>query len=420
MVNVLKTQNNITICTDIMREVDTVSIVLGVRTGSRDENTSNNGISHFLEHMAFKGTENRDYIEIAESVDNVGGSINACTSKERTLYYIKLMKDDLEFGIDILSDIFQNSIFPEEEIEKERGVILQELSATLDTPDDVVFDYFYETAFGQSQLGKTILGSSENIKKLVKSDFTSYLNTQYSTQNSVLSICGNVDSDEVFNLSEKYLTKLTNVNVKTPEIGKYHGGIMIKHKEDLEQMQCLIGFDSIDYKNDDVYKASVLSSILGSGMSSRLFQEIREKRGLVYTVSSWNDSYSDCGLFTIYAGTSPDKVDEFLSATKIELLKICENITDEEMKRVLKQSQCSIVMSKESTSSRAKKHCTDYLHLEKCVDYSEIIQKISSITKNDLYHMANKIFSSTPTLTLYGNTNKLKINYDNFECFFRK
>ncbi|QED22847.1 M16 family metallopeptidase [Candidatus Deianiraea vastatrix] len=413
MQSLAKTSRNIRVFTDVMKEVDTVSIVLGVKTGSRNENAQNNGISHFLEHMAFKGTTTRDYIELAEIVDNAGGSINAYTSKERTLYYIKLLKEDLELGIDILSDIFQNSIFPEEEIEKERGVILQELSMTMDTPDDVVFDYFYDTAFSNCQLGKTILGPAENIKNLQKKDFTDYLDRQYSIENSILSVCGNVDPDQVLRLAEKYLTKLDSKSVKNADVARYTGGQNFKHKDSLEQVQCLLGFESEKYSSEDIYKVSILSSILGSGMSSRLFQEIREKRGLVYTVSAWNDSYDDCGVFTIYAGTSPEKVDEFVSATRGELLKICENITDDEMKRVLKQAKAGIVMAKESTSSRAQKGCTDFLHLGRYLPYEEALNKIAAITKDDLYKMAQKIFKSTPTMTLYGNLKGVKSDVAN-------
>ncbi len=410
-----KISNEMRVFTDKASELDTATVVLGVKTGSRNETAENNGISHFLEHMAFKGTQKRNYLQIAEAIDNVGGYMNAYTSKENTVYYIKLMKDDIELAVDVLSDIFQNSTFPEEEIEKEKGVILQELSATLDTPDDVVFNYFHETAFAGNALERTILGPEENIKKFTKSDFNSYISSRYSAKNSVLSICGNINPEETQNLAQKYLSGLENHEVLQDTPASYTGGNFLKHKEDLEQIQCLIGFKSIDYTNDNYYTMAVLNSILGGGMSSRLFQEIREKRGLVYTISCWNDAYKDTGIFTIYAGTSPEKTDELLIAVKDEVLKICENITDDEMKRVVKQSQSGVAMTKESTSSRAKKGCNDLLMHGKYIPYEEILRNIAEVTKANVLKMASKIFTkSTPTLVLYGNLSGVKSEYSNF------
>ncbi len=409
-----KKVNNLQTFVDKIPHVDTVSIVFGVRSGSRNENEVNNGVSHFLEHMAFKGTETRDYVTLAKEIDNVGGHINAYTSKERTIYYVKLMKEDLKLGIDIISDIVQNSTFPEEEIEKERGVILQELSATLDTPDDVVFDYFYEAAFPKTTLGRTILGPAEIIKSLQKKDFQDYIGSRYSAQNSCLSISGNIDESNAFDLTERFFNKLPNFDIKEDEKAHYTGSGFIKHNENLEQVQCLIGFESKNYNSDDIYTLGVLSSILGSGMSSRLFQEIREKRGLVYTVSCFNDSYNDTGIFAIYAGTSPEKVDEFLHAARDELVKICDNITDEEMQRVLKQTKSGIAMSNESTNARAQKACTDYLHFGRFIDYKEIMEKIERITKNDIKRIAEEIFRSNSTLAIYGNTAEIKTDYQKF------
>lgn len=420
-ISILNLSNGLRIGVDKMKEVDTVSIVLGVKTGSRNETKENNGISHFLEHMAFKGTEKRNYLEIAEAIDNVGGYINASTSKEKTLYYVKLMKEDLELGIELLSDIFQNSIFPEKEIEKERGVILQELSATLDTPDDIVFDYFYEKVFEDSKLGMQIIGTADNIKRFQKVDFEEYISNQYSAKNTVLSVCGNVDEDVVLKLGEKYLSGLKNIDVKIPDSAKYSGGDYIKNKKDLEQVQCVIGFPSLDYHTNEIYKVSVMSNILGGGMSSRLFQEIREKRGLVYTVSCWNDSYSDTGVFTIYGGTSPEKVDEFLLSVKDEAFKITKDITDIEMNRVLKQVKAGIIMGKESTTGRAKKCCSDILSFDRYIEYKEVIDEISKITKDDIKNMAEKIFfSSKPTLVLYGNMTDIKTKYKEYSEFFQK
>lgn len=420
-VKITELSNKLRFFVDETKDVDTVTVVLGVQTGSRNETLENNGISHFLEHMAFKGTKTRTYKQIAEVVDNVGGVINAYTSKEMTAYYVKLMKEDVGLAIDILSDIFQNSIFPEEEIEKEKGVILQELSSTLDTPDDVVFDYFHEVAFKNSTLSKTILGTEENIKKFTKNDFVDYISSRYSVKNSALAICGNVNYDEIFKASEKYLSNLPFCDIETNVSAKYSGGYMFKNKKDLEQMQCLIGFESLNYMSDDYHKAMVLSSILGSGMSSRLFQEIREKRGLVYTISCWNDSYCDTGVFTIYAGTSPSKVDELILAVKDELLKICESITDEEMNRVLKQTQSGIAMTKESTSARAKKGCSDLLLRGNYLEYGDILKKIANITKNDVLDIAEKIFANAkPSLVLYGDMSQVKSEYQDFTRYFEK
>jgi predicted Zn-dependent peptidase len=400
---------------DTVPHVETVSIAFGVKSGSCDESEKNNGISHFLEHMAFKGTAKRDYLEIAKIIDNAGGYINAYTAKDRTVYYVKLMKNDLELGVDVISDIVQNSIFPEKEIEKERGVILQELSATLDSPDDVVFDNFYRDAFGENtSLGRTILGPKENIEKLQKNDFQSYIDSRYSTQNSCLAISGNVDQSKTSDIIDKYFSNLKTFTPSDSPKDQYSGGSSITHKEDLQQVQCVLGFKSEQYTSENKYAIGILSSILGGGMSSRLFREIREERGLAYTVSSFNDTYENTGLFGVYAGTSPDKVDEFLTATIDELKKISDGITDEEMSRVIKQTQSGIAMSNESTNSRSQKLITDNLHLGRVVEYSEIMEKIQNVTKQDIINLAQSIFKSKPTLTIYGNTKGIKSTYESF------
>lgn len=412
-INITKLPNSLRVITDRMESVDTVSVFLGVRTGSRNENDANNGISHFLEHMAFKGTKTRSYLDIAEAIDNVGGHMNAFTSKENTVYYIKLLKEDLELAIDILSDIFQNSIFLEEELEKERGVILQELAAGLDTPDDVVFDYYYDTAFKGSTLGSTIIGTAKNISSFKKESFENYIDTRYSAQNTVLSVCGNVEHDEVIRLANQYLGGLKDFDIQDNEPIEYKGGLFSKNKTELEQVQFVLGFPSISYLDDRIYTLSVAQAILGSGMSSRLFQEVREKRGLVYTVSCWNDSYCDTGIFTIYAGTSPEKVDELMITIQSEMNKMKNYITDEEMHRVIKQVKASIVMSKESTYSRGKKCVLEMLNAGRYIGYDEALMQIQSVSKDMIFSIMEDILHN-PTLSLYGNLSNIKTDLEQY------
>jgi predicted Zn-dependent peptidase len=415
IINNSRLTNNILIASDQMPDAQTVVLYVCVRVGSKYEDKDQNGISHFLEHMAFKGTKSRTYKQIASTIDNVGGIINAYTSKEHTCYHVKVIKKDLELAFDILSDIIQNSIFLEEEIEKERGVILQELAASLDSPSDVAFDMFSSIAFKDLPLGRTILGTAENISSFQRQDFIEYIDKYYYAGNIIIATAGNASHEEVLKLGEKYFSQIKDSNKNTKhEKNIYKGGRIIKSKNELEQTQFILGFKSYSHKDDKkFYATQIASSILGDGMSSRLFQEIREKRGLVYSVSTFGDYYDDIGLFGIYAGTSSNKLQELSESLLKELESFnASSITEEEVDKVINQFSAGLLMSSESSNARAQKLAYNFIRYNRYIPHAEIIEKVKSITKEEIASIvAEMLESKNATLSVYGN----KINEESLQ-----
>lgn len=396
--------NGFTTVVDTMNDVQSCTVAIGVGTGSTNETKKQNGISHFLEHMAFKGTKKRTAFEIANEVECFGGAMNAFTSLDKTVYYIKCQSVHLAKAVDILSDILLNSTFDSTELERERGVILQELAATIDTPDDIVFDFYKEQAYGDTPFGRTILGTENNIKSFQKNDFISYMESQYVPENLIFSVAGNVNAEEVFNLSEKYFSHLKQSEIKQKvEKPTYIGGNFIKKKEDLSQVQFIMGFESIPFTDDRYYIASVMSAILGRGMSSRLFQTVREQLGLCYTITSFYEAQKEAGLFTIYSGTSPENVDLLEKTVIDELKKATKNITQAELSKVLEQYKSSILFSNESTSSRAQKSIANLLSFQRLISEQEIIQGVEKITIGDIQSLLEETISGKITKVIYGN-----------------
>jgi predicted Zn-dependent peptidase len=400
--------NGLRVAADEMKEVETVSVGVFVNTGSLNESVEINGISHFLEHMAFKGTKKRTARQIAEEFEGIGGRINAYTSKEKTVYYAKVLKQHAEFAVEFLSDILQNSTFDEVELEKERGVILQEIAMTNDTPDDIVFDYFQETAYPNQAVGRSILGPVKNIKKFQRKHFSDYIGKQYNYENMAVVAAGAIKQSDLVKWSKKYFTKLGTKQIKPLEKSKYKGGEFKKDKK-LEQVNLVMGFNGVSYLDKNYYTAQILAMILGGGMSSRLFQEVRETRGLAYSVYAFNYTNQNSGLFGIYAGTTPEKTNELISATCEEIKKICEKISDTEMKRVKTQFEAGLLMTKESTSSRMQKLGSDILSLGRIISDQEIIEKVSAVKKSNITNLAQEIFTgSKPTFAAIGKVKNVK------------
>ena len=400
MINTLS--NGLRVAVDEMKDVETVSVGVFVNTGSRNETVKINGISHFLEHMAFKGTKKRSSVQIAEEFEGIGGRINAYTSKEKTVYYAKVLKQHAEFAVEFLADILQNSVFDKSEMEKERGVILQEIAMTNDTPDDIIFDYFQEAAYPDQALGRSILGPVKNIKKFGRDDFIDYINKQYSYRNMAVVAAGNIKEKDLVKWSKKYFTKLGNDIIKPVEYAEYVGGDFRKEKK-LEQINLVMGFKGVSYIDDDYYAAQILAMVLGGGMSSRLFQEVRENRGLAYSIYAFNSSHIDSGLFGIYAGTTPEKTNELVLATCDEVKKICEKISDKELARVRMQFEASLLMAKESSSTRMQRLGSDILSHDRLILDKEILKKVNAVTKSEVARVAQKIFTqSKPTFAAIG------------------
>ncbi len=401
MVSMTRLPSGLRVATDPMSDCETVTIGIYVGAGSRYEAQSVNGVAHFLEHMAFKGTKTRSAYELAKQIESVGGQINAYTGREMTAYYVKLLANDQMFGLDILADMLQNSLFSKEEIENERTVILQELGQCLDTPDDIIFDYFQEAAFPEQPLGRSILGSADTIKSLSRQNLVDYVNTHYRSENIVICASGNVTHTQfVANVAEKFC-HIPQGHPHDPITGIYRGGIKFIEKE-LEQLHLALGFEGLPYDHPDYYTLAVLSIILGGGMSSRLFQEIREKRGLVYTIQSFNSIYADTGLFTIYAGTSPDSPKDLFPALCDQLNDVCVNLNEEEIQRAKAQLRASLVMGRESNIARSEQVAQSYLAFGRHIDQHEMLEKLEKVTKEGLHRVAQHLFSSPITLAALG------------------
>lgn len=413
LVKINQLSNGLTVATDSIDSFETVSVGLFVNVGSVNENDKQTGVSHFLEHMAFKGTKARSALEISYAIESVGGFINAYTSKEVTAFHAKVLKEDVKLAVDIITDIVQHSTFDAAEFAKEQGVIIQEIRQLNDDPDDFVFDMFQAKCFDNERLGTQILGSEKDILSFTPADLSSYLNTKYSTDKMIMSASGNVNHDEFLDIVDGFTTGMKKFNVEPVEKQIYKGGFTFKQK-DLEQTHLILGFEGLSHTSDEKFSLSILSTILGGGMSSRLFQEIREKRGLVYSVFSFCSNYKDTGTFGIYAACEDDKAKEVIEITTKELEKIRRDITDEELQKAKVQLKASLMMGLESSSTRMERLANQYLHLGRSIPPSEVISQIDSITKDDLRRTADKVLNTRQTLALIGkgkDADKLNANF---------
>ena len=399
--------NGMRIVTDRMDSVETAAIGVWVDVGTRNEPKEINGVAHLLEHMAFKGTKRRSARAIAEEIESVGGHLNAYTSREHTAYYARVLKEDVPLAIDMLADILQHSVFDAEELKRERGVILQEIGQALDTPDDLIFDLFQEQAYPDQGLGRPVLGQAEIIRKITRKSIANYMAQHYGAARLVLSAAGAVEHDRIVDLAAQSFGDLAAKPVSEPEPARYVGG-EIRDGKDLEQVHLVLGFPSVGYADPEYYTASVLSTLVGGGMSSRLFQEIREKRGLVYTVYSFGAAYSDGGTFGIYAGTGEDEVAELVPVLCDELVRTADTLTEQEIVRTRAQLKASLLMGLESSSSRAEHYANHMLIYGRPLSNAEIINRIDAVDRDAVARYARRIFAGPPTLAALGPIGKVE------------
>ncbi|OPZ79163.1 MAG: Insulinase (Peptidase family M16) [Alphaproteobacteria bacterium ADurb.Bin438] len=401
-----KIDNKINLITDNLHDVDTVSLGVWVRTGARNEVKELNGISHFLEHMAFKGTTTRSAKEIAEEIENVGGVINAYTSREVTAYYVKLLKEDVNLGLDILSDIYQNSIFIPEEMERERGVIIQEINQSLDSPEDVVYNNFQKLCYTDQPMGRTILGDEEIIRQITREDMVNYMKTNYTASRTAVSVCGKFDEAEIKDLVSLKFKNLSTETVAPALKANYTGGFNIQ-KSDHEQVNIVLGFDGVGYLDKDFYPSSILGSVLGGGMSSRLFQEVREKHGLCYSIYSFSQSSTDSGTFIVSAGTSKEEANKLIDLVAKELKGAIGTITEEELNRSKNQFKASLLMAREDSQSRCEQNARQLLLRGRLIDVSETLEKINAVKIDDLHRVLQKTLSSKMSFSALGPVGNL-------------
>ena len=407
MHKITELDNGLRIVTQNMPGLETVSMGIWNFVGGRDELKEVNGVAHLLEHMAFKGTTTKNALQIAETIENVGGNINAYTSKEITAYYVKLLADDLSYGIDILTDILQNSTFNEEELNRERGVIIQEIGMYLDTPDDMIFDYWQEKAYPDQPMGRSILGKTDIIKNISREEVKGFMMKHYNPKRMIISAAGKINHDEFVESIKKTCTNLPSGELVSRAKANYKSG---EYREDkkLEQIHLLLGFEGLDYHNENFYSLLVYSSLLGGGMSSRLFQEIREKRGLVYGISSFSSSYTDTGVFGIYCGTGENQIQELIPVLCDELNNSPNSITDNEINRGKAQLKASLMMGRESAFRRCESAARQLLVFGRIIEPSETIKKIDLVSKETVKNIARKIVSGPITISSIGPLSKLE------------
>jgi len=400
-VAVTRLPNGITVATDSMESVESVSLGAWVDVGTRHEAPEVNGVAHLLEHMAFKGTERRSAYDIAAEIEAVGGHLNAYTSRENTAYYAKVLAEDMALALDIVSDILRRPTFDEEELRRERTVVLQEIGQAADTPDDCIFDYFQAAAFPDQALGRPVLGTGEIVRRLDRATLKSYMGRHYGGETMVLAAAGKVEHERFLDMVGTAFEGYPAVSKAQSEPALYGGG-EYRETRDLEQVHLLLGFDSVGYLEPDYYTAMVYSTLLGGGMSSRLFQEVREKRGLVYSIYSFASSYRDGGLFGIYAGTGEGEVEELLPVVCDELGKTAVAIDEDEIQRARAQIKSGILMSLESSGARCEQTAQQILVYGRPLTVPEVVEKIEAVDAAALCRFAARLLESAPTLASLG------------------
>ncbi len=400
-VRVTELDGGLRVASDAMDTVETVSVGAWVDVGTRDEAPEINGISHLLEHMAFKGTERRNAQQIVEAIENVGGHLNAYTAREHTAYYAKILKGDLALAVDIIADILQHSVMDKTELAREQDVIVQEIHQAHDTPDDVVFDYFQETAFPGQAIGRPVLGTAERVRDMGPDTLLGYMADHYSAPNLVFTAAGNLDHERLVELAADAFDALAPKTHGRREATRYVGGVFSETRE-LEQAHVLMGLEGISFDDPDFYAASVFSVILGGGMSSRLFQEVREKRGLAYSIYSYLSSYTDGGLFGVYAGTGQGDIKTLVPLVSEQIEKLAHQVDGVEIARARAQIKAGILMSLESTSSRCEQLARQMMVFGRPLPVEEITAKVDAVDEDALKQVAERFLASPPTLTTLG------------------
>ncbi len=399
--------NGLRVVTDYMSTVETASIGAWVAVGTRHEKPELNGISHLLEHLAFKGTRRRSALAIAEEIEAVGGHLNAYTSRENTAYYAKVLKEDVALAVDIIADILQHSTMEPDELERERQVVIQEIHQAHDTPDDIIFDHFQQTAYPNQAIGRPVLGEAELIENLPREKVIDFMKGQYSASKIVVAAAGNVDHDIFVKLTEAAFCDLPEKGSTTDEPVIYQGGDY-RESRDLEQVHVVMGLEGTSYKDPNYYPMSVLSTLLGGGMSSRLFQEVREKRGLAYSIYSFASSFEDGGIFGVYAGTGRDEVTELMPIICDEIQKLTDHVSEEELARARAQLKASTLMTLESTASRSEQAARQLQIFNRIVPIEEVIEKIEEVDAAAIKTTVAKMVQSKPTFAALGPVDKVE------------
>lgn len=398
--------NGLMVATDTMPEAYSVALGVYVNAGTRNENPDHLGVSHMLEHMAFKGTINRTPHDIAVAMDGVGGHLNAYTTRETTAYYTKVLGKAVPLATEILGDILQNSVFLMDEIRKEKSVIIQEIGQTEDSPDELIFDLFQETAYPDQPMGWSILGTIDDVNSIRREDLLDYMNKHYAAENIIVAAAGHIEHEDFLTEVEKHFGNYSSKEAIATQHAHYKGGVK-RVKKQLEQVHFVLGFEGAHSIAEDFYTQSLYSTILGGGMSSRLFQTIRERHGLAYSIYSFTSPYQDTGLFGIYGGTGEREINALMPLLLDELMKSTDSITEIELERAKEQLIANTRMSRESTAKRVEQLAQNIQLFGTHFTTDKIEEEIRAVNKHHIEDLAMKIISSPPTLTAIGAVDEM-------------
>ncbi|OYX75745.1 MAG: peptidase M16 [Rhizobiales bacterium 32-66-11] len=394
--------NGITVLSDPMPHLGTVSLGIWVGAGARDEQENEHGISHLLEHMAFKGTRRRSARRIAEEIEQVGGDINAATSVEHTSYNVRVLGEDLGLGLDILADILTDPAFAPDELVREQNVIVQEIGAVQDTPDDLVFDLFQERAFPDQAIGRSILGTPETVRGFNSAGLGAYLERSYRGPRMVVSASGAVDHEKLVREAADRLRPIGPGQKPATPLAAYGGGTVLTPR-DLEQVHIVLGLEGRSYTDPGYHALQVLTNVLGGGMSSRLFQEVRETRGLCYSIYAFHWAYADTGLFGIYAGTDQGDVGELTDVVIDQLLALADGASEVEVNRAKAQMKVGVLTAQESSGARADQAARQILGFDRIIPVEEIVAKVEAVTVESVRASARDLLAhARPTLSAIG------------------
>jgi len=409
--------NGLRVVSETMPQVKTVSVGVWVDAGARDETPEINGVAHMLEHMAFKGTERRNARAIAEEIEAVGGHLNAFTSREQTAYYARVMQNDMPLALDMLADILQHSTFDPEELEREREVIVQEIGQAEDTPDDIIFDHLQAKAYPDQSLGRAILGTVERVEGMRREDLQGFLDRHYHAPNLVVAAAGAVEHDALVDLASRQFGNLLTTARRPNEVA-VDGGGDTREERDLEQAHVAFSVPALAFGDPDFYALQVYATVLGGGMSSRLFQEVREKRGLAYSVYAYPTSYRDTGLLTVYAGTGGEKLPELMPVLADEMAQLAQAVGADEVMRARNQLKVGLVMSLESSGARLEQIGRQMLVYGRLLDIDEILAAVENVDEAAVRRVADRVMrGAKPALAALGPVRQLEA-YDRFAARF--
>lgn len=393
--------NGLGVLTVPMPELGSVALGVWVDVGARHETKALNGVSHMLEHMAFKGTSKRSARRIAEEIEAVGGHLNAFTSREQTAYYARVLKDDVALGADILADILTQSTFHPDELERERQVIIQEIGQAQDTPDDLIFDMLQEASYPDQPIGRPILGSAENVARLTRDEIAGYMADHYRAPAMAVVAAGAVDHAQIRALAEQHFAGLGPKTAGQADQARFVAGDW-RDDRDLEQVHLAMAFPGVSFDDPDYFAAQVYATVLGGGMSSRLFQEIREVRGLAYSVFAYSGSSVDSGTVGLYAGTSEQDAGALVPVIADEMGKLVTDATEEEVARARAQLRAGFLMGLESPSSVIETIGRQWLIHGRVMPVDEVLEKLAEVDAASVRRFADKVMRSRPAVAALG------------------